>query len=124
MANLGEQEIQNQELYFDFGGTDEVNKAGFGYTPRYAEYKFGLNSIHGDFRTSLADFHDARIFSSRPVLNSEFIKVKPTGSDSGINRIFAVTGTEEEPLQYDHLWVNLYHNVLVRRKLPKYGTPI
>lgn len=119
LANLGEQEIQNQELYFDFGGTDEVNKSGFGYTPRYAEYKFGLNSIHGDFRTSLADFHDARIFDSRPALNAEFIKVKPTGNDTGLNRIFAVNDEH-----YDHLWVNLYHNVLVRRKLPKYGTPI
>ena len=124
LANLGEQEIQNQELYFDFLGNDDVNKAGFGYTPRYSEYKFGQNSIHGDFRTSLADFHDARVFESRPVLNAEFIKVKPTGHDEGLNRIFAVTGTEENPIKYDHLWVNLYHNVLVRRKLPKYGTPI
>lgn len=119
LANLGEQEIESQELYFDFGATDEENKQGFGYTPRYAEYKFGLNSIHGDFRSSLADFHDARVFSSRPALNHEFVTVKPTSTHEGLNRIFAVNDAD-----YDHLWVNLYNNVVVRRKLPKYGTPI
>lgn len=119
LANLGEQEIQSQELFFDFNGTDVENKQGFGYAPRYSEYKFGLNSIHGDFRTSLADFHDARMFSSRPALNTEFVTVKPTGQDTGLNRIFAVTDA-----QYDHLWVNLYNDCRVLRKLPKYGTPI
>lgn len=119
LANLGEQEIQSQELYFDFGATDEQNKQGFGYAPRYSEYKFGVNSIHGDFRGNLADFHDARIFSSRPALNAEFVTVKPSGNDSGLNRIFAVTGEN-----YDHLWVNLYNDCRVLRKLPKYGTPI
>lgn len=119
LANIGEQEIESQELYFDFGATDDQNKKGFGYAPRYAEYKYASNTVHGDFRGSLADFHDARIFESRPALNAEFIKVKPTGNDSGINRIFAVMDEN-----YDHLWVNMFHNCIVRRKLPKYGTPI
>ena len=118
LANLGEQEIQNQELYFDFVGADDDNKAGFGYTPRYAEYKFGLNSVHGDFRGSLANFHDARVFARRPSLNNEFIKVKPDSTNTGLNRIFAVTSNE-----YDHIWVNMFQNVKVLRKLPKYGTP-
>lgn len=118
LANLGEQEIQNQELYFDFVGSDDDNKAGFGYTPRYAEYKFGLNSIHGDFRGSLANFHDARVFARRPYLNNEFIKVKPDSTNTGLNRIFAVTSNE-----YDHIWVNMFQNVKVLRKLPKYGIP-
>lgn len=119
LANIGEQEIESQELYYQFGTTEQINKRTFGYTPRYAEYRFGINGIHGDFRTNLADFHDARIFDSRPSLNKEFITVKPTGFDSGLNRIFAVTNE-----QYDHIWVHLYNDVLVRRKLPKYGTPI
>lgn len=118
-ANLGEQEIQNQELFYQFGAPDAENKRGFGYTPRYAEYRFGMSGIHGDFRGPLADFHDARKFESLPALNKEFIHVKPTGNSTGLNRIFAVNSE-----QYDHLWVHLYNDVLVRRKLPKYGTPI
>lgn len=118
-ANIGEQEIQSQELYFEFGASDEENMQGFGYTPRYAEYRFGLNGVHGDFRGSLQGFHDARVFDSRPALNKEFVHVKPTGNQTGLNRIFAVTSED-----YDHLWVHLYNDILVRRKLPKYGTPI
>lgn len=119
LANLGEQEIESQELYFDFDATDEDNKKGFGYTPRYAEYKFGVNSIHGDFRSSLRDFHDARIFASRPALNQEFIECRNVAANSGgINRIFSYTGSG------DHIWVNLYNNCKVLRKLPKYGIPI
>lgn len=119
LANLGEQEIEAQEIYLRYGAGDALNKRGWGYTPRYAEYKFGLSGIHGDFRGNLADFHDARIFDGMPALNKEFVTVKPTGNDSGLNRIFAVNDE-----QYDHLWVNMYNNVVVRRKLPKYGTPI
>lgn len=118
-ANIGEQEIENQELFFQWGESDEVNKAGFGYTPRYAEYRFGLSGIHGDFRGTLADFHDARVFRSMPALNNEFLRVKPTGNSTGLNRIFAVNNEE-----YDHIWVHLYNDIVVRRKLPKYGTPI
>lgn len=118
-ANIGEQEIENQELYFDFAANDEYNKGGFGYTPRYAEYRFGMSGIHGDFRDTLADFHDARMFDSRPALNAEFVHVKPTGNHTGLNRIFAVNDVE-----YDHIWVHLYNDIVVRRKLPKYGTPI
>lgn len=119
LANIGEQEIEDQELFFQYGVTEETRKHGFGYTPRYAEYRFGLSGVHGDFRTTMADFHDARIFESMPALNPEFIKVKPTSSSNGLNRIFAVNDAN-----YDHLWVHLYNNVIVRRKLPKYGTPI
>lgn len=118
-ANIGEQEIQQQELYFTWDASEEDNKKGFGYTPRYAEYRFGQSGIHGDFRTTLADFHDAREFASAPVLNDEFIRVKPTGNHTGINRIFAVNKET-----YDHIWVHLYNDITVRRKLPKYGTPI
>lgn len=118
-ANIGEQEIMNQELYFGWNDSEEINKSGFGYTPRYAEYRFGMSGIHGDFRDTLADFHDARKFEVRPALNNEFIRVKPTGNSTGLNRIFAVNSE-----QYDHIWVHLYNDITVFRKLPKYGTPI
>lgn len=121
LANLGEQEIQKQELYFDVALSPALNKEGFGYAPRYAEYKFGQGEVHGDFRGSLKDFHDARIFSSRPALNRTFIEVDPNGFNlnSGLNRIFAVRSG-----MTDHLWVYLFNNIRVRRVLPKYGTPI
>ena len=66
LANLGEQEIESQELVFNPSLTKEQNKQGFGYTPRYAEYKYGAGQVHGDFRDSLLDFHDARVFDGVP----------------------------------------------------------
>lgn len=118
LANLGEQEILSQEIYFDPTKGADTNEQGFGYAPRYSEYKFGSGQVHGDFRTNLADFHGTRIFDSRPALNTEFIEVAASGDD-GLNRIFAVTDA-----MVDHLWVYLYNDIKVRRCLPKYGTPI
>lgn len=121
LANIGEQEIQRRELFTDFGLTPDEQKQGFGYAPRYAEYKFGLSQVHGDFRTSLRDFHDARFFVSVPRLNDEFLQVSTDNDgDDGLNRIFAVRSNQ----MADHLWVHMYNDILVRRVLPKYGTPV
>lgn len=116
-ANLGEQEIQNKELFFapylgaaDYDGT-------FGYTPRYAEYKFMNSRIHGTFRTSLNYWHLARMFSVPPALNDTFVHVSPDAD----NRIFAVETTDTEPVE--HYYASVYHNIIVKRCLPKYGIP-
>jgi hypothetical protein len=63
-ANIGEQPIQNMELYNDI--TDNKNEDTFGYTPRYAEYKYIPSSVHGEMRKSLNFWHMGRIFGSRP----------------------------------------------------------
>lgn len=121
LANIGEQEIQKQELYCDFTDSPADNRSGFGYAPRYSEYKFGLGQVHGDFRDSLRDFHDARFFDERPLLNQEFIEVSTENDgEDGLNRIFAVRDSS----MADHLWVSMFNDVRVRRVLPKYGTPI
>ena len=107
-AHIGEQAIYNKEIYVDNDGTnDDV----FGYTPRYAEYKYIPSSVHGEFRTSLAFWHMGRIFENRPQLNQEFIECDPT------TRIFAV---EEDS---EHLYVHMHHRIKTRRLMPYFGTP-
>lgn len=113
-ANLGEQPILNSELYYSNNSSDSET---FGYTPRYAEYKYCPDSVHGDFRTSLNFWHQGRIFDSAPALNEDFV----TCDDPNLNRIFAVQGTEEQ--RYDHFWIQIYNDVRAIRPLPKYGTP-
>lgn len=116
-ANLGEQEIRTTELYFNpqpSAGVPDINDKLFGYAPRYAEYKFINSSVHGDFRTSLKYWHMGRIFANRPALNASFIQADPT------ERIFAVTSEDDA---YDKLWVNIHHNCVALRPMPKYGTP-
>nr|WAE43399.1 MAG: major capsid protein [Microviridae sp.] len=111
-AQIGEQAILNKELFADWiEGTDN-NEAIFGYTPRYAEYRFNNSSVHGDFRDTLNFWHMSRSFVSggRPILNSNFVTADPT------NRVFAVSGG-------NHLWVQLYNGVKAIRPIPVFGTP-
>lgn len=120
-ANLGEQEIMLSEL--QAAGTADPDGAGlrdsvFGYTPRYAEYKFSLNEFHGDFRNTLSFWHLGRMFNNQeniPLLNNDFIKVRD--QEDNLNRIFAVQGYSE------HLWCEIYNRITVKRTLPKFGVP-
>ena len=60
-AHLGEQEIKQAEIMAQ--GDPYYDNVTFGYTSRYAEYKTGLDEVHGDFRTSGQDYwHLASIF--------------------------------------------------------------
>lgn len=106
-AHIGEQPIYNHEIWLDGTTTDDEI---FGYTPRYAEYKFINSSVHGEFRTSLDFWHMGRIFSNRPLLNQEFIEADPT------TRIFAVEDTET-------IYAHVFHRIKARRKMPYFGDP-
>lgn len=110
-ANLGEQPITNQELYLNLADT-ALNGATFGYTPRYAEYKFQNNTIHGAFRSSLDYWHMARKLAALPNLNKTFIEADPD------KRIFAV----EDPA-VNSLYAHVYNQVSAKRKMPVFGTP-
>lgn len=110
-AHLGEQEIKNEELYLNQYDAD--NSGTFGYTPRYAEYKYSLNEAHGDFRGNMAFWHLNRIFTEKPNLNTTFVECNPS------NRVFATAGTSD-----DKYWIQLYQDVKALRLMPKYGTPM
>lgn len=109
-ANLGEQEILNKEI---FANGDEFDDAVFGYTPRYAEYKEGHSHVCGEFRNNLDYWHFGRQFATRPALNKDFIMMGQMDYDP-----FNVTDSQTE-----HVYVNLYNNILARRPLPYFGTP-
>lgn len=112
-AHLGEQEIKESEIYYQ--GDPVKDNDTFGYAPRYAEYKFMNDSVHGDFRTSLDFWHMGRIFDSPPMLNIDFV----TNVSDAFNRPFAVQDSE-----VDKIWVNIQNNVVAKRLMPKYGTPL
>lgn len=114
-AHIGEQEISNWEIFDTFSNVaDDDNLKPFGYTPRYAEYKFIPDSVHGDFKSSLSFWQGARIFSSRPVLNKTFLSL---GSD--FQRVFAV---QEVGSQQAWCWV--YNKVTASRLMPRFGVPL
>lgn len=108
-AHLGEQEVQNQELY----AYQNDAEATFGYVPRYAEYKYLPSRVAGDFRTTLNFWHLGRIFDTQPALNKDFIEC----NDVDFNRIFAVQDDT------DTLWMHILHKIKAIRPMPKFGTP-
>lgn len=112
-AHLGEQEILNKELYYN--PDNETSNDVFGYTPRYAEYKFKNSRSCGDFRDSLSFWTLDRQFSQAPGLNEKFVHVQP----DEVNRIFAVTDTD-----VDKIYVQIFNNMKASRLMPKYGTPM
>lgn len=112
LAHLGEQPIYQSELFLnasDLQTADDV----FGYTPRYAEYKYCPSRVHGDFKSTLAFWHMGRIFGSAPALNNSFVASDPT------QRIFAV----DDDGATDKLWILINNQVLAKRPMPRYGTP-
>lgn len=108
LQHLGEQEIRNDEIYFN--GSDDDGT--FGYTPRYAEYKFRTDEIHGDMRTNMAYWHMARTFSALPALNEEFVCAPPRKD------VFAVSDE-----RYDGYIVDQFNSIFARRPMSLYGTP-
>lgn len=113
--HLGEQEIYDNELYFAFGR--ETDRNGFGYQLRYAELKSALSTVHGEFRTTLDNWHVSRDFDSTPALNVDFIKAEPEDFD----RIFMfpnIEGTSNE-----HFQMQIYLDVRAKRNMSKYSTP-
>jgi len=107
-ANIGEQAVQNQEIYAYT--TDAENT--FGYVPRYAEYKYMPSRVAGDFRTTLNYWHLGRIFDTAPALNKEFVECNPS------KRIFAVETTD-----YDAFYCHVLNKIEAIRLMPKFGTP-
>ena len=110
-AHIGEQAILNKELYFNKTDLTENNKT-FGYIPRYSEYKYSPSEVHGDFRTTMLDWHLARKFDSQPTLSREFIQVQND------KRIFAVT--EEDT---NSLYAHIFFDIKASRKIPFFTNP-
>jgi len=107
-AQIGEQAIQNKELYLQ--EDPAINEEVFGYIPRYSEYKFLPSTVHGKFKSNLDFWHMARRFSTNPELNETFINARPT------TRIFA----NEEP-DAEHVYAHIFHQISATRKMPYFG---
>lgn len=115
-AHIGEQPIAKGRLYYQFEDTS-INSTGnaavFGYQPRYAEYRFNNDEIHGEFRTNLDQWHMARKFNSPPNLNINFVSVQP----SVANGVFSVSDYLAAPFL-----CLINNNILASRLVSKYGT--
>ena len=112
LAHLGEQAIENRELYAQ-GTTADLDV--FGYQERYAEMRYKPSSITGLFRSnatqSLDTWHLSQEFGSLPVLGETFITENPP-----IDRVIA---TPNEP----HFIMDCFFDLKCARPMPMYGVP-
>lgn len=114
-ANIGEQAVKLHEIYFNptnVGSGALGTDSTFGYQSRFAEYKYGVSSVHGEFKTNLAQWHMGRIMNGVPALNTDFITSDPT------DRVFAVSSEVANTL-----YCQLYNKVDALRPMPYFGTP-
>lgn len=113
-AHMGEQPIYNAEIYNNGVPLSvEADEPVFGYAPRYSEYKYIPDRIHGELRTTLNYWHMARLFSIDPNLNSQFVT---TEDFTNTLRNFAVN--DEDPIV-----MQLAFNINMARHLPLWSTP-
>ncbi len=111
-AHLGEQPVYMTEIFCEYTADSKTNfDVAFGYQQRYAEYKYAVSTISGDYRDTLAFWHQSRIFTTKPFLNQTFITCRPRTD------IFAVQD------ETDYLWVQIYNHVSAIRPIPYFSVP-
>lgn len=110
LAHIGEQPVYNGEIFFQTGA---VNKQTLGYLPYGTYLRYIPDTIHGEFRSTQMNWTQVRDFDTLPALNSDFAQCVPS------RRIYADT-TEET----DTLYIQHFNDVLAKRCVPLYGTPV
>jgi hypothetical protein len=114
-SHLGEQAIENREIYCDGTANDD---GVFGYQERWAEYRYKPSQVTGYMRSTstgtLDAWHLAQNFGSLPTLNATFIEDNPP-----VDRIVAV-GSEANGQQFIF---DAFFNVDMARPMPMYSVP-
>lgn len=115
LANIGEQAVTSRELFCDYanGADPGAYDAIFGFNRRYYDWFFEDNEVHASLRDDEDFWSGARIFSSKPSLNSEFIEINSDKDD--LNRIFANLSAAARPIYY-----NVYFEGAKVVALPRY----
>ena len=114
LSQIGEQSIENREIYFQGTAADTDV---FGYQERYAEYRYKPARITGLFRPGVAStleaWHLSEEFTSLPTLGSTFIE---SNTADPLDRAIAVS---TEP----HFILDGYFDMTSARPMPLYGVP-
>lgn len=104
LQHIGQQEIRNREV-----APGASNPAGvWGYQDRYDDYRRMESRISGEFQSTLDFWHYARMFSTAPVLNGDFVTANVT------KRVYAEQTTNP-------LWCMINHSIQARRMVASSG---
>lgn len=115
LSHIGEQIVENKEIWYTTGHPGTTNEDVFGYQERYAEYRYKPSRLSGLMRSdnaaTLDAWHLSQDFAALPVLNDAFIQDTPP-----VDRVIAVPA---EP----HFIFDAYFDMRCARPMPLYGVP-
>lgn len=74
LQHIGQQPVLTKEVYALGPNPDSV----FGFQDRYDDYRRQESRVHGEFLSTLSDWHFARLLENEPVLNGAFVTADPT----------------------------------------------
>lgn len=115
LANLGEQAVLNQEIYAQGNAKDEEV---FGYQEAWADYRYRINMITGEMRSTytktLDAWHYADKYNELPTLSSDWIK-------EGIENIDRTIAVQSEKSR--QFICNFYFDQTWTRAMPIYSLP-
>lgn len=116
-AHIGEQEVYNYEIFAGSYGF-AIGNEEFGYQPRYTEYRFHANEMHGEFKDTLSFWTLGRIYEAQPALNRQFVYMQPRS----MQRIF-VAEFDSNDFMVRNVLCSLKFSCAVLQPLSRYGTP-
>lgn len=122
LANIGEQPILNQEIYYVTNQSDQsqtsINNQVFGYQEAWAEYRYKPNMITGYFRPgineTLSSWHYGLELQNTPILSKEFIEQDV----QEVNRTLTISSENAPQIIGD-----FYFNCECVRPMPLYSVP-
>lgn len=117
-GHIGYQPITYQEvcpLQAALNGTDLSST--YGYQRAWYDYLSSTDEVHGQFRTTLKPFLLMREYHSLPSIKPEFLLV----NQDQLNEVFTITEIDGEPV--DVCLGQLHFDVIVKRKIPRFGIP-
>jgi len=74
LQHIGQQPVLTKEVYALGANPDSV----FGFQDRYDDYRRQESRVHGEFMSTLSDWHFARLLANEPVLNGAFVTADPS----------------------------------------------
>ncbi len=115
LANIGEQPIQNREIYCQ---AKEQDNETFGYQEAWAEYRYKPSRVSAYMRSNatgtLDSWHYADYYEKLPVLSDEWIQEDPANLDRTLASTSAIT----------HQFIaDFFFNVTCTRPMPIYSIP-
>ena len=115
-ANLGEQPIYKNELYFD--DTNTTNESVFGYQEAWAHYRYQPTTIHGSLAPNAKDksftaWTYTNNFTTAPTLNANFM----TQTAGNVAQTLVYENTNQQYI------LDIWHNIKATRAIPIFSIP-